>query len=275
MIRYTGSKVGAVINFSELTSGISDLLQDSFSNFSIYITTDDGEIKINENVQRKAASLAKVPILLEAFRQIEKNNLQANQTVSIEDNMKVGGSGVITNLTGVKSLPYINLLELMIIVSDNTAANVVLDSVGIESVNQLSETLNCNNTVLQRRFMDAEASLHGNENWTSAADMITFLKMIGETNLLISAECRTSIFRILYQQQFRDKLAFYLPETSDVHIFHKSGELSGTEHEAAIFKFQGKQLYAVVLSEGWENNGDGKKIIAKLGKLLITYIQSN
>ncbi|WP_174615036.1 serine hydrolase [Virgibacillus ihumii] len=239
------------------------------------ITTEDGEIKFNGNVQRKAASLAKIPILFEAFRQIERNIFHANQTVPVEDHMMVGGSGIISNLTGVNSFTNFNLLELMIIVSDNTAANIVLDAVGIESVNDLSETLNCGSTILRRSFMDTQAQLQGKENCTSAADMMTFLKIIGEDNTLVTDETRAKIFEILSKQQFRDKLAFYLPEDSEVRIFHKSGELAGTEHEAAIFKFRDKQLYAVVMSEEWENNGDGKRIIAELGKLLITYIQSN
>lgn len=267
--------MGLIIKFSSLKSNLFDLLQGSDGSFSIYISTEDGDIKFNENIQRKAASLAKIPILVEAFQQIEAQTLQANQPVLIEDSMMVGGSGIIANLTDANRFTYINLLELMIIVSDNTAANIMLDAVGMDAVNQLIRDLDCADTTLKRKFMDEKAQAAGIENCTSAADIMTFLKIVSEPNVFITNESRTKITEILSNQQFRDKLAYYLPEDSDMQIFHKSGELAGIEHEAAIFEFHGKRLQAVILSEGWINNGSGKQKLAEIGRLIVTYIQSN
>ncbi|WP_175631963.1 serine hydrolase [Virgibacillus siamensis] len=266
--------MGSIIRFSCLQTKIRELLNGLESQFSLYISTKDGDIKISENVQRPAASLAKIPILIEALRQIDDGRLREDCSVPIKKSMLAGGAGIIAKLTNADRFTYRDLLELMIIISDNTAANVVLEAVGAEQVNRFCSVCGCNNTILQRKFMDEAAQMTGRDNYTSAEDMMRMLHLICSPNKFISRKNRNKIIGILSNQQLKDKLAYYLPEDSNVHMFHKSGELAGVEHEAAILEYNGNQLQAVVLSEGWENNGDGKLFIAEIGRLLIRYIQS-
>lgn len=259
------------MNFTQLENAIQRLISDTRQNFSIAIHTPDGNICINAAKKRKAASLAKIPILIETFHQAEENKLSLEKLIFIKKHTMVGGSGVINYLTDSNIHSYQNLLELMIIVSDNTASNMLLDTVGMDRINKLAHTFKCSQTVMNRKFMDQQAQLKGHENYTSAQDMITFLKLISENNDFLSDESRTQMLDILMNQQFKCKLAKNLKEKDKIKIYHKSGELPGVEHEAAIFNYRDMKTEVAILSEGWTRNGIGQEFIAEIGKLLINY----
>ncbi len=266
--------VEANVNHAQLEADIRTIISKTIDKFSIFIRTDDGTIAINAYEPRKAASLVKLPILIEAFRQLEADQFRADTLVYIEQDMKVGGAGVINYLTSSNVYSYKNLMELMIIISDNTAANIILDKVEMNQVNVLAKHLKCENTLIQRNFMDTVSQSAGFENYTSASDMCHFLTIIVNRGKTINDNSRSQILEILSNQQLEGKLASYLPFDSDVKLYHKSGELNGIEHDAAIFQYQNRRVEAVVMSEGLENNGIGKRHIADIGKLLIDYITS-
>ncbi|OZU89225.1 hypothetical protein CIL03_05765 [Virgibacillus indicus] len=259
------------MNFTQLDKAIQLLVSDVRQNFSIAIDTPDGHIRIDAAKKRKAASLAKIPILIEAIRLAEENKLSLEKLIFIEKAAMVGGSGVINYLTDSNIHSYQNLLELMIIVSDNTASNLLLDTVGMDNINKLAQILNCRETNMERKFMDQQAQQEGHENYTSAQDMITFLKLISENNDFLSGESRKQMLRILLNQQFKNKLAKNLKDKDQIKIYHKSGELHGVEHEAAIYNYKNKKMEVAILSEGWTRNGIGQEYIAEIGKLLINY----
>ncbi|MGP4106270.1 serine hydrolase [Virgibacillus sp. L01] len=263
------------MNHAQLEAGIRTIISKTIDKFSIFIRTDDGTIAINAYEPRKAASLVKLPILIEAFRQLEADLFRADTLVYIEQDMKVGGAGVINHLTSSNVYSYKNLMELMIIISDNTAANLILDKIEMDQVNILAKHLKCEHTLIQRNFMDTVSQAAGFENYTSASDMCHFLTIIANRGKTINDNSRSQILEILSNQQLNGKLASYLPFDSNVKLYHKSGELNGVEHDAAILEYQNKRVEAVVMSEGWENNGIGKRHIADIGKLLIDYITSN
>ncbi|WP_188454723.1 serine hydrolase [Virgibacillus oceani] len=261
------------MNFNQLKSSIQNLVHDAIDNFSIFIQTKDGTITINAYEPRKAASVIKVPMLIEAFRQIENNIFNPNALVYIEDDMKVGGAGIINYLTNSNVYSYKNLLELMIIVSDNTAANLILDKIGIHNVNGLSSMLECRHTHIGRKFMDQEAQQKGLENYTSAFDMFQYLRLAREPNNIINEDTRKQILTILSHQQLKEKLPYYMIDEDNLNIFHKTGELPGVEHDAAIVNYREKTVYAVILTEGFENNSHGKTSIATIGKYVIDYMK--
>ncbi|MFC4558194.1 serine hydrolase [Virgibacillus kekensis] len=262
------------MKISQLEYNIRRLIEPYPDKFSIAIAAGDERIVINADQPKKAASLIKIPLLIEAFRQIEIGILDPNELVYIDEHMKVGGAGVINQMTNSNIYSYINLLELMIIVSDNTAANIILDKIGIEQANHLAEQLNCMDTRLQRRFMDFHAQNMGYENRTTARDIQLFLQTITFENDFLDQQSRKSILRIMSNQQLSHKLGTYLPSDTDLHMYSKSGELSGVEHDAAIIKYRNRRIEAAILTDGWENNGVGSRHIAEIGKMLFEYITS-
>lgn len=261
------------MNFNQLEMDIQKTTQHVSENLSIFIRTHEGEITINATHQRKSASVAKLFILAEAFRQVERKTFSLDKLVYIEKESIVGGSGIINYLTDTPAYSYRNLLELMIIVSDNTASNVLLDIIGIENVNGFAKHIGCQHSLMERKFMDQDAQINGFENYTSAQDMILLLDLFSESSGFFTESNRHQMLNILSNQQLNDKLPKHIMDDEQVKFFHKTGELPGVEHDVAIIKYADKTIEAAVLSEGWETNGPGQKYITEIGRLLIDYIK--
>jgi len=77
-----------------------------------------------------AASVIKLPILVEAYRQVDEGRLDLSERIPLRAEDRVGGSGVLKELEPGAALTLRDLLTLMIVVSDNTATNMVIDRVG-------------------------------------------------------------------------------------------------------------------------------------------------
>ncbi|WP_432356977.1 serine hydrolase [Sporosarcina sp. UB5] len=260
------------MELKNLKNKLQDIVNESSGQISLAFSSNEGDILINEHLKMKAASVIKLPILIESFRLAEEKKLDLNKAIHIENQKKVAGTGVIYYMTESNVYSYRNLLELMMIVSDNTASNIALKTVGMDRVNQLSVILNCQNTKIERNFMDTEAIANGFENSTTAFDMLQYLKLVGEPNKIINNESRQEMLSILSKQQFNQKLPGYNYSDSGVSFYNKTGELPGFEHDISLIKKNDKTVYVAVLSNGWTDNFSGKKKLAEIGKEIINYM---
>jgi beta-lactamase class A len=194
-----------------------------------------------------AASTIKVPILAAALGEVAAGRLDLAQPSAIPP-QRAGGSGVLQALTYLHTLTLADLLTLMIIVSDNTATNVVIDLIGMERINQFCAGAGLNGTVLRRKMMDAEAIRRGLENTTTAHDQARLLDAIAWRNLL-PAPLRAFALQALERQQFNDGLPSLLPE--EVVVAHKTGELPGVRHDVGVITgTNGRQAVVAVLLSG-------------------------
>lgn len=96
------------------------------------------EIALNADQQMDTMSVIKIPLMVEAFRQIEEGKFALTDRITLTDAMKRPGTGIIRSLDAGAVLTVKDMLTLMIIVSDNTATDVMYDKVGgIDAVNRL------------------------------------------------------------------------------------------------------------------------------------------
>ncbi|MEH7123049.1 serine hydrolase [Bacillus sp. JJ1773] len=262
------------MELKDLKAKLIDIINNCFGEVSIALSSDEGDILINEHVRMKAASVIKLPILIESFRLYEQGKLDLERIVEINNLQKVAGTGVIHYLTESNSYSFRNLLELMMIVSDNTASNIALNTVGMDGINSLSEQLNCINTKVERNFMDADAVARGLENSTTAYDMLQYLKIVGESNEIVHDDSRLEMMSILAKQQFTQKLPGYNYLNSGIHFYNKTGELPGFEHDISMIKKDEDVIFIAVLSQGWSDNFSGKMCLAEIGKEMIHYLNS-
>lgn len=175
-----------------------------------------------------AASLAKLPILVEVARQVEFGQLSWEQRYSVADAARVPSSGVLADLSPDQRPTLHDLAHLMIAISDNTASNMLLDLVGMEAVNSTMRNLGLTATRVERRFIDFEARKAGRDNWTTAADMALLLSFFC-TDLLPGKEF---MLKMLLRQNDYNLLPAYWGE--DVPFAHKTGGLEGILHDAGI-----------------------------------------
>ena len=181
-----------------------------------------------------AASVIKVPILLEIYRLASEGQLSLDETVRLSAHHKVGGAGVLLELHEGLELTLEDLCRLMIVVSDNTASNLLLERAGFAGVNALMARLGMANSHIGRWFM--EASTPERDNRMTAEDATVCLLELARGELL-GARTQQAL-DILRRQQYREKIPLRLPE--ELSVAHKTGELDGIRHDAALVELPGQ-----------------------------------
>jgi beta-lactamase class A len=227
--------------------------------------TTGAEASINPHRVFPAASLYKLPIMVEVIRQIRLGRISPEQQIVVQRAHWVGGSGVLQGRVG-ESLPVKELLRLLIAESDNIAAMMLLDLTGLNNVNQTMRGLGLEKT----RLMDyrAQGAYNGVGPYsTSPADMGLLMDTIG-TGRLIDQEASDEALRLLGQKQDSDLLSEALPW--NVKVAHKWGEISGARHEAGIVFTPRFQYVIVVMTENVDPRGS-PGYIRDLSKVVYEY----
>ncbi|WP_051663146.1 serine hydrolase [Alicyclobacillus macrosporangiidus] len=261
------------MTFTELSQRIHGLVSTLRGMCSVAIESKEGNIYVRADDRVPAASLIKIPILLEGLRQVHAGRVSLEQPIRISDVEVVWGTGIIQLMSRNIRWTFRDLLTLMIIVSDNTATNVIIDMLGMERVNALASDLGCSNTVLARKMMDFQARKEGLDNFTSAREVLVFLKEMVSGNTLPDS-MKDLARQIMAGQQLNHKLPGDIPRDmlACMEIAHKTGELRGIEHDAGIITFGGNRVYAAVLTWDMEENAAGQRLIAAVGRAVFDYM---
>jgi len=226
------------------------------------------EFMYNENIIFPAASIIKLTIIWDLFKKIESQELSLDNEIILKKQDKVGGFGILKELHNGLSLTIEDLITLMIIMSDNTATNILINNLGMRSINNEINRLNLKNTKLQRKMMDIEAKKRGNDNYTSPIDIYNLLKIFLTTNEL-NKKNKNKIINILMKQQCNNKLPKYLTENID--LAHKTGDLPNVEHDVGVMFIKNKKIIIVVLTKDLENNEKGVEFNNEIGEIVYKY----
>lgn len=184
-----------------------------------------------ENIPLEAASVIKIPVLVEAFSRIEVGTLDKNGMISIKKEDKLPSCGALSYMHDGLMVTFEDLYTLMIILSDNTATNLLIKYLGMEQINSTLGKLGLKNTKINRLLFDSKQSALGVQNYISAYDIGSlFEKMyFGE---LISPESSLEMLRILKNQRLNGKIPFHIH--GKMEVAHKTGEDDGITHDVGI-----------------------------------------
>lgn len=220
-----------------------------------------------EDQKFPSASVIKLFILWELYRQAEKGEKSLTDQIILIEEMKVGGFGVLTHLTGNLSLSLHDLAVLMIISSDNTATNILIDSLGIDQINATCQKMGWNETILGRKMMDFEAKAIGKDNYTSPRNTADFFKRLLSKDEEITQQGREQMIEILKGQQCNNKLPAQMDNSWS--FAHKTGDLPKIEHDCGIlYTPQGPKLLIVFTNE-LQSNSLGVDFQSKIGRWAI------
>lgn len=219
--------------------------------------------KYNEEKVLPSASTIKILIMIEAFHRIQLGEYKIDEKIIVDKKDRVDFS-IISELEEDK-YSLIDLITWMIIISDNTATNALIELLGYEEINKMAEFLNCKNTVLQRKMMDFEAAKLGKENLTTPMDMALIMEKIYNKSILSEKSCEMML-DILKRQRHRDKLPRYIVD--DVILANKTGELTGINHDIGIFYLENLDYLIGVFTTDGKDDNVGKKTIGKISKLV-------
>jgi beta-lactamase class A len=222
-------------------------------------------VSIHADMLFPAASLAKLPILVEVARQAEFGLLSWKKRYAVPDTARVASDGVLADLSAGLRPELFDLAHLMITISDNTASNMLLDIVGMDAVNMTMQQLGLTSTRLERRFLDFEARKVGRDNWTTARDMALLLTLFC-TDLLPGKE---KMLKMLLRQNDYTILSAYWGE--HVPFAHKTGGLEGIIHDAGILYPQDpaiRPVIIVVMTEGQADEPLTRYTLARIGRII-------
>ncbi|WP_206427354.1 serine hydrolase [Clostridium rectalis] len=259
-----------MLNLDKITPDLQSLINDLKGTCGLYIKDlqNNEEYSFNKDVIFPSASIIKLFIMYKLFENLEKGIMSLNDKITLKECYKVGGFGILKNLDENLQLTLKDLVTLMITLSDNTATNMLIDLLGMETINEDILSSTC----LQRKMMDSTALKKGLDNFTSPMDVCTVLEKILYTDS-ISETNKKIMLDILKKQQCNNKLPVNI--SNKLQLAHKTGDLPGVEHDAGILFYKNQAFIIVVLTKDLENNTHGVQFNNKIGRLLSDSILNN
>jgi beta-lactamase class A len=265
----------------------------------------DGQtIFINPDRAFPTASVFKVPVLIELLAQAEEGRVRLDERVTMTDALKSPGSGVLKEMASQPSMSLTDLAMLMIIISDNTATDILVDRVGTDAINRRLASwgfrttrvmMTCRQLLFEvagrssgpftpemrveverilrtrERVFTGRAYADTNNNVTSPREMVTLLEML-VTEGRLSAKVRAQALDFMRRQQIKDRLPFHLPPGTEVA--HKTGSIAGVRNDAGILFVTRGPMLVCAFTRDLKEDLAGTQAIAEVGRLVHTAFAS-
>ncbi len=230
-------------------------------------------VRSHEEEQVISASTIKVPVMLCLFDYLKENNISVETKVEVKAEQICPDSTVFEY--GSREASLYELTVWMIINSDNTATNVLLDYLGFDRLNAYFQRIGLINTLAQRHMLDYEAVTAGKNNYISVVDFWHCMEMIWEKKE--SDPAMAMAWEILTWNRDDESLLRYLYENP--RCGHKSGELDQVEHDAGIFCCEkGNYFLGIFVSEMSGEEAQLKeacKLIGRMSRAVYDYYNGN
>src|SRR3954453_3435924 len=205
----------------------------------------------------EAASLFKLPVMYEVFRQRDSGLLSLEERLTITPYFASFNLGTLDLPVGQR-VSVAEALQRMITRSDNTTANMLLDRVGAWRVNQTVRELELRETRIEHERLT-----------TSPRDQLRLLESI-MLEQGPSAASSQDMLRLLLDQQVNDRLPARLP--LEAQIAHKTGNLPGVVHDVGIVYAPGATFVIVLLAEKTPHAGLVAQAQAALSRAVYDYL---
>jgi beta-lactamase class A len=221
-----------------------------------------------------AASIIKMPIMAAVFEQVLAGSLTLSEKMVVRAEDRVTGSGILQNLTPGMEMSIYDLIVLMIIESDNTATNMLIDRIGKKAVQQSMQEWGLSNSQFHHNLQIIPAKRDDGLNTITARDMTHLMKLIAEGKVVSWNACR-SMVKIMKQQKFNDGLPSLLPASNGPlgaipswEMAHKTGYVPGSEHDVGLLYLPGQTFAVSVLGKDIKDRKDAKRVMENIGYTL-------
>jgi beta-lactamase class A len=246
-----------------------------------------------------SASIRKLPIIVELYRQVEAGAISLDEKFILSEANKGLGSGILKELSLGLEITFRDLAALMMILSDNTAADVILERVGRDNVNSTMRSLGLEKTKIVAnskeilfdlaglghlpkaektfetfRRMTRETTWRGSwslgidrNNVTTPIEMLRLLEMIVEGKAASQESCDTILETMSWCQTGGYRISKYLPHER-VRVADKTGELPGIRNNVGVITLldKGETYILSCFTKGAANNFEAEETIAKVSK---------
>jgi beta-lactamase class A len=213
------------------------------------------------------ASSIKIAVLAELYHQAQTGKLRLTDLYTVQSSDLVPDSYIMGGLTpGVTRLTLRDLATMMVAVSDNSAANVLIDRLGMESVNSLMDSLDLTRTRLRRKMMDLKAASEGRENVSTPREMMALLEDLYRGKVL-NQEMTADFFKLLSTPKKDSFIPRHLPE--ELKVANKHGELEGVRNDSGVVFMANRPYVICAMTTYLRRERDGEEAISRIS--LATY----
>jgi beta-lactamase class A len=213
------------------------------------------------------ASAIKVPILFELLKRADEGGLRLDAASPLDRSQVVGGSGVLQHLT-TPALSLRDHAALMMILSDNTATNIVIEAVGMANVTARMASLGLSDIKLRRKMMDDAAVKRGDENVASPTSLLKATELLwkGEGLSRAGRDTGRDIMRLV-----TGAIRSAIP--SRVVVFSKTGSLAGVRAETAIVDLPNAPFGLAVMTTYLKDDAAGSRAIGEIAATAFAYFE--
>lgn len=213
-----------------------------------------------------SASTIKLFIMMDSYQQANKKKLNLSEKYELNESDKVEGTGVLRTYQEGTNLSIEDLIQYMMVDSDNTAANLLIKKLGgCDAVSKRILEAGFKETELNREMNNREKIEAGVQNYTSAEDVGLFLNKLYKKEL-VDKSSSEKMLKLLSEGKNKQKLLKNVP--TSVKAYNKTGELQdkGVQNDAMILEVDGEAICVVMMTE----NGDEDeqfKVMNKIGQI--------
>ncbi len=241
-------------------------------------------IGIRESEPVRTASTIKLPILLSVFDAVARGQAKWTDLLTVTAAEKVSGTGIIgSEISDGVQLPLRDAANLMMVLSDNTATNLILERFSADSVNAYLDKLGIKTTRSMRKILGANAERRGvsaagklpeNQKYgiglSTPHDMVAILEKL-ERGEIVSPDASKQILEIMRRCQDGNGIR---RRFSGVKIINKTGALDALRADVGIVYAKGGRIAMAITVDGipkpdWSPENPGLLMIADLAKLLV------
>lgn len=232
---------------SKLRAQLEAIAQETPGVVGIHVVdlTSGERFGVNDTLVFAQGSAIKVALLTELYAEADAGKLDLAERLPVRDADKAGGSGVLQGFgNGTSLLSLHDLAVLMVVLSDNTATNMLVDRVGMDAVNRRMAALGFPHIRFQRKMIRPEESARGNENLATPAEAAGLMARIARCELPMSAERCAEMRGIL---EIPKSGSFPDPIPPGIRVAWKPGSIAGVETAWGIVELRGRPYAMAVM----------------------------
>ncbi|HKQ05116.1 MAG TPA: serine hydrolase [Blastocatellia bacterium] len=233
---------------------------------------------IGEDQRVRTASTIKVAVMVEAFARVAEGKAKWSDEVVLTTAKKVGGSGILQELSDGLRLNLRDAVTLMMTLSDNTATNLVLDALTTDAVNARMESLGLHQTRVLRKVFGGGISRAGEDpalkpyglGVTTPHEMVTLLEKL-ERGEVVSREASKEMLALMKREQVHAGIGRTL---NGVEMATKSGALDQLRSNVGIiYSKRGRIAMAITCDDmpeaDWTEDNAGLLMLSRLSLILM------
>jgi serine-type D-Ala-D-Ala carboxypeptidase (penicillin-binding protein 5/6) len=236
--------------------------------------------EFNADRPMPTASLIKLPIMIATYDAIDKGTLSLDDMIELKKEDQVQGSGILTShfSPGAK-LSLRDAIHLMMVYSDNTATNLVLDKLGLPTTNEYMATLGCPETRINSKVFRRDTSIDKDRSKsyglgsTTARDMVKLCEQLHDKKM-VSEKASKQMLNHMFACEDKLKVPRMLP--TGTRVAHKTGSVNSSRTDAGIIESPAGPIAFCILTDKnkdqrWNDDNEGDLFCAKIGAAAYQY----